>query len=590
MSANVFSIIMRSMFQQEPAQHTYKAAGVISKDSIGKGSITFPSVFTAVACRYPGTLLSAAVRLRRIMFAALLCCCFAPAIAQGKSPAYSASGAFATDVDSALNPGSFQNVRFDTLFAFTGVNSRYLDLGVAAKFGKVYTALSYSGNVFDFTGFNLMAITAIKPKRLHIRPNTEPGNLQHPDFSNKVSLLIGGTGLPSAYFKNIGFKLTLEMLSARHTKDELYGSNTLTVVPTAAVNPVNPARFQFKNAEGKRIGAGGTDRAAVRFTFDWSGFRFPIGKRTLTVKPFFGVDINRSITEAVTDIPAKPAGGGAAARAQSHTEGIWRNGTTDVKAFLNAGYGEFSLNYYFSYKFFPDIAQVYRYSSRLVNAGSERLITVNQTYDQTGRRDMINKVTAGYKPSFKLADSTVLLTPGLQLAVEFRSLITPHTLITTQTTDIQTGSAPKVVKSYIKEYTPKISEQRIIISPIASLGVQYRILPEKLYLNAGFNVQMDYNRTVKAVTAPSVGKAWKTLAADPSGEKEGAPKTERSKVQNSHTATHAFKPKGTFGVGFQWLITSAVTFDTAFTVITDFKHGAYTRENLNLAAALSVKL
>ena len=173
--------------------------------------------------------------------------------------------------------------------------------------------------------------------------------------------------------------------------------------------------------------------------------------------------------------------------------------------------------------------------------------------------------------------------------MEFRSLITPHTLITTQTTDIQTGSAPKVVKSYIKEYTPKISEQRIIISPIASLGVQYRILPEKLYLNAGFNVQMDYNRTVKAVTAPSVGKAWKTLAADPSGEKEGAPKTERSKVQNSHTATHVFKPKGTFGVGFQWLITSAVTFDTAFTVITDFKHGAYTRENLNLASVLSVK-
>lgn len=531
----------------------------------------------------------AAARLRGIIAAAMLCCCFSPAVAQGKSPAYSASGAFATEIDSALNPGSFQNVRFDTLFAFTGVNSRFLDLGAVAKFGKVYTALSYSGNVFDFTGFNLMALTTIKPTRPRITPNTEPGNFQHPGFSNKVSLLIGGTELPSKYFKNIGFKLTLETLSAWHTKDELYGQRTLTIEPAAAVNPLQPSRFRFKNAEGALVKTDGTDKSAVKLTFDWSGFRFPIGKRILTVKPFFGVDINRSLTEAVTDIPAKPAAGGTSAVPQSHTEGIWRNGTTDVKAFLNTSYGEFSLNYYFSYKFFPDIAQEYRFRSRLIHVGAERNVTVSQAYDQRGRQDMTNKITAGYKPSFRLAGSTVLLTPGVQLAVELRSLTSPHTLITTQTTDIQTGTVQKVVKSYIKEYTQKTMEQRITVSPIASLGMQYQILPEKLYLNAGFNVQMDYVQSAKTVTAPSVGKVTATLTVDSLGETRKK-KSEASKVKSGKAVTHAFKPKGTFGVGIQWMITKAATFDTAFTVMTDFKHSAYTRENLNLAAALSVKL
>ena len=532
---------------------------------------------------------SAVVRLRGMLFAALLCCCFVPAAAQGKSPAYSASGVFATEVDSALNPGSFQNVRFDTLFAFTGVNSRYLDLGVATKFGKVYTALSYSGNVFDFTGFNLMALTTIKPKQLHITPNIDPDSLRSPSFSNKVSLLIGGTGLPSTYFKNIGFKLTLETLSAWHTKDELYGKRALTVEPTKPIDPLQPGRFRFLDAAGAAVKADGSDKSAVKLGFDWSGFRFPIGKRTLTVKPLFGVDINRSFTEVVTDIPAKPAAGGTAAVSKSHTHGIWRNSFTDVKAMLNNSYGEFSLNYYFSYKFFPEIAQKYHYRSKSENAGTSRRVSVDQTYDQTGRQDMINKITVGYKPSFKLADATVLLTPGVQLVTEFRTITTPHTLITTEITDIQTGASSKVVKSYIKEYQKKTVKQLITISPVALLGVQYRILPEKLYLNAGFNVQMDYIRTADTVTAPSVGKVTKTLTADSSGETPDT-KSEPSKDKSIHTVTHTFKTKGIFGIGFQWMITPAVTFDTAFTVLTDFKRGPYTRENLNLAAALSVKL
>ena len=202
---------------------------------------------------------------------------------------------------------------------------------------------------------------------------------------------------------------------------------------------------------------------------------------------------------------------------------------------------------------------------------------------------MINKITAGYRPSFKLADATVLLTPGVQLVTEFRTITTPHTLITTEITDIQTGASSKVVKSYIKEYQKKTVTQLITISPVALLGVQYRILPEKLYLNAGFNVQMDYIRTADTVTAPSVGKVTKTLTADSSGETPDI-QPEPSKDKSSHTVTHTFKTKGTFGIGFQWMITPAVTFDTAFTVLTDFKSGPYTRENLNLAAALSVKL
>ncbi len=528
-------------------------------------------------------------RLRGMIFAVLLCCCFVPAAAQGKSPAYSASGVFATEVDSALNPGSFQNVRFDTLFAFTGVNSRYLDLGVATKFGNVYTALSYSGNVFDFTGFNLMAITTIKPKQLRITPNTGADSLRRPAFSNKVSLLIGGAGLPSTYFKNIGFKLTLETLSAWHTKDELYGKRALTVEPTKPIDPLQPGRFRFLDAAGAEVKADGSDKSAVKLGFDWSGFRFPIGKRTLTIKPLFGVDINRCFSEAVTDIPPKPASGGAAAASKSHTQGIWRNSFTDVKALLNTSYGEFSLNYYFSYKFFPDITQEYHYRSESGNTDSNRRVSVDQAYDQTGRQDMINKITAGYKPSFKLADATVLLTPGVQLVTEFRSIITPHTLITTQISDVQTGAASKIVKSYIKEYQKKTAEQRFTLSPIALLGVQYRILPEKLYLNAGFNVQMDYTRSVKVVTAPSVGKVTKILTADSLGETLNI-KPETSKDKSIQTITHTLKTKGTFGVGFQWMISPAVTFDTAFTVLTDFKRGPYTRENLSLDAVLSVKL
>lgn len=494
--------------------------------------------------------------------------------AQSKSPSYSASGAFSTPVDAVFNPGSFHSIKFDTLFAYTGINSRYLDIGAAFRFGNIYTALGYSGNVFDFTGMNLLALNVIKPRRVSITPNTEPGNLQRPLFSNKAILIIGAEGLQSAYFKNIGFKFTVETLSAKHTKEELYGKYPLTVAP---LNPLNPIRFGFKDTHGTPVKTDGTDKSAVRLMFDWSGFRFPIGSRTLTVKPFFGVDVNRSLSQAESVIPA------------SRTKGVWNNGTTDLKAFLNTGYGEFSLNYYFSYKFFPRIPQRYEYRSHAEVHDTETAVQVNQSYDQKGRQDMINKITAGYKPSFKFADSTVLFTPSLSLACEIRSLTIPHTLITTEHTVVQQGAVNQATKRYIKEYTQKTAEQRITVSPVTALAVQYRIIKDKLALNAGINVQMDYIRTRKIVSVPSIGKVTGTLTAGSDGETYQKT-TEPGKGQNSRSLTHRFTAKGSFGLGLQWHITPLCLFDTAFTVLTDFKNAAFTRENCNLAAALSVKL
>lgn len=505
-----------------------------------------------------------------------------PAAAQSKSPSYRASGAFSTEVDGFINPGSFQNVLFNTFFFHAGIDSRSLDLGTAVRFGKVYTAFTYTGNVFDYTGVRLFALNMIKPAKITVKPNTAPGHLQKPLFSNKAALLIGASGLAGIYFKNIGFKFTVETLSAKHIKEELYGHSPLTVAP---LNPALPLRFGFKDGQGTTVKTDGTEKSSVRIGFDWSGFRFPIGKRTLTLKPFFAVDINRSKTEAVTVLSAA-----GSIPASSRTEGFWDNGTTELKTFFNMSYGEFSLNYLFFYKFFPEKPQRYRYQGDSEAAGQKTSITADQLYDQTGRRDMTHKIAAAYKPAFNIKDGRFVFMPSFSLGCEVRLLHNPHTLITTRITEVVTGTVQRVKKRYIKEYMLKTEEQRITLSPATGFGFRYDILPGRLTLNTGFTVQYDYVYSRKKNTVPSISKAETVLIAEPSGETVKPPAVHPSTAQNGNAVTHVFAPKGTFGVGIRWDINEAVDLDTAFTVATDFKNAAAARENCMFAASLAIKL
>ena len=498
-----------------------------------------------------------------------------PLAAQSKSPSYAASGAFTTTVDNYMNPAGFSNINFDTLFAFTAVNSRYLDLGAAARFGRVYTALSYSANVFDYTGIDLMALNIIKPARIPLPVNNEPGNLKSPAFSNKGTILIGIKNVAAPPFKNLGFKFSIETVSKKNTKQELYGTHTLTVQPK---NPANPLIFEFKDGNKKTVTTEGTDKSSLKMVFDWGGFQMPIQKRTLTIKPYFALDLNKNITKAETN------------KEFSYTKGLLDHGNTELKCFLNGSYGDFNLGYNFFYKFFPDMPENFIYTFAEENAGTHTKISAKQTTEQTGRRDMLHKISSGYKPMFKFANNTVILRPGLTIPFEVRTVITPHTLKTTETAKIKTGAVNEVIKTYIKEYGTYSKEIRMTFSPALSAGVQYRIIKNVLTLNAGTNIQMNYTHSIKNTAAPEIEKVTATLKVDNSGTEIYRKTTENSKVQNGTYKKDEFNIRGFFGIGLQWNINRVLSFDSAYTVNTDFKNAAATLEKSALNVCLSVKL
>lgn len=498
-----------------------------------------------------------------------------PLTAQSKSPSYAASGAFTTAVDNYMNPAGFANINFDNFFGFTAVNSRYLDLGAAARFGRVYTALSYSGNVFDYTGIDLMALNIIKPARIPLPVNNEPGNLKNPAFSNRGTILIGIKNVPSPLFKNLGFKFSVETVSKKNTKQELYDMHTLTVQPK---NPANPLIFEFKDVNKKNVITEGTDKSSLKTVFDWNGFQIPIQKYTLNIRPYLALDLNRNITKAETDTGF------------SYTKGSLDHSNIELKCFLTGSFAGFNLGYNFFYKFFPDMPENFIYTFAEENAGTHTKISAKQTTEQTGRRDMIHKINSGYKPMFKFANNTVILRPGLTIPFEVRTVITPHTLKTTEITKIKTGAVNEVIKTYIKEYGTYSKEIRMTLSPALSAGVQYRIIKNVLTLNAGTNIQMNYTHSIKNTAAPEIEKVTATLTVDNSGTEIYGKTTENSKVQNGTYKKDEFNIRGFFGIGLQWNINRVLSFDSAYTVNTDFKNAAATLEKSALNVCLSVKL
>jgi hypothetical protein len=441
-----------------------------------------------------------------LIAAAIMLLVAMPAVAQQSAANKASATVISTDIDNYMDVNYYDSVKLNKMFAFAGIDSTSLDLGYAQKVGNLYVGTYYSGNILYMTTPSTISTTVKTTPTIDgngIITNTETVTTKKIDADtgfhtvNNINALfgIGGMGLKLGFYENM----------------------TSYLAPTAAAILSEETTNSGTQVNTKKEYTD-TSRASGFMTpsVAW-GMNLPFGTGTLSPNAKVTVDFYQD-SAAYTYNESKTIAG------STIYDGVYN---TNLKTYTLNNYGRIAptanvganlafekkdgeqatvgLNYEIYIPIYTEGGKKETTDQTLTKYSTTAKTTQNTTTVNTDAYSyMRNTITPAFYYSKDMGDKLTVGFNAKVIASLTNGKSTPLTVTTTKTTvDNYDQSTDADSVTTIVETQPDTNgttdTTNLYVSPYLNAGFAYKIVPEKLSLNAGL-----------AINAPRLTQNWTT--------------------------------------------------------------------------------
>jgi hypothetical protein len=509
--------------------------------------------------------------------------------AQTSRTSEATAGLFGTEVDDFLSYHYYEGVEFDKFFSYAGWRALNgtdrLSAGYARRFGGIYAALAYTGNIvsnsnvtstktntatYDINGVNTQTVTSESGMNTTASPR------------NQIDLLLGIAGMGI----KVGF------------------AEDLTVVDSPAgtsVSPINQITDYPGSAYAEHRNIVDTYRNVSGLLAPYLGWGMNLTAAGLTIRPYANVGLAVHLDERLDIRKNFNTLGGAAVGEQisvinsdinyeSYYESYFEpeialgadlvlkdDGTVEIDAGLEYGIGFQAYNNAFDVfgvsgstpGKVDSLTGTYRITEGTYGAQEYQNVAAGLT-EETYVNQKITPSVTYYQ---KLADNVKI---GFNLAPGFE-LTTSKTLAWTETTTknytypaYQGANRASTVTTAVTGKA-ETGVTTFVFTPVISGGVTYTVIPNRFVLNAGLTAEISYTG-VTTVTKPAGygrsvttttdadGNETQSITSIPTGTLSGTD----AQVDSVATRSYWSGLSTTASGGFTLYFTPKFALDTAF--------------------------
>lgn len=438
-----------------------------------------------------------------LIAAAIMLLAGMPAVAAAPVPTSNLNTAtasvFSSDVDNYLTVNNFSKVTFDKNFAFVGLKSGILDLGFATKIGSLYLGGYYNGTMLNENNAKVTETVDTDVTLLNgvIASTKTTTTKQLSDTAcnsvNNANVLLGIAGM--------GFKLGFNQWASTWVAPT--AADTLSLVTTdTADNSTSSTVYSNTSKEN----------SSMTPSIQW-GMNLPIGDMILKPNATVAVEINQSNSAYTKDVTKTVAGSTPLGFPTVNEVSSTSSGYIDPSAKLNANLtfakvdgaqATMGLTYEFHMPLYGEGTKASKVTKTTTLAVAQTTTATVTDVTTTPHFDMSNTVTPAFYYTKDFGD---------QLSVGFNAKATVQILnqkdtptkvtttvtatdkydpdLSTDTTITQTITAPGVTTE----------TTTLTVTPTLKLGFVYKVVPNKLSLNAGYAIAAPvFTNTVESKT------------------------------------------------------------------------------------------